>query len=311
MKRWRNISQRSTCSTLRCPDVCVTLQTDKPDFMPCQHPRIGRAVWLMASLAALESHGRVLERKRSPLVGMAAKAARLVGCECLQQTRVRCPVRIVAIDAGHRALREAVRMRLSKLAPGACMACRALLVYLTRLARDHSIRAITVDGMACCAIHLTSRMAPENAAGVHILIKVASQACDICLDTAKALRIHDILGRCGFGVLASRSVTGLARLPLPPTPGTDLYRMMRVLFKCFEDIFVTRLARFRTHVRRRSLRRGFQFLRSRQNGERQENRRRKQARNRRAINTEHGLWEPRTQTSCYGIRCSFRPKDSF
>ena len=84
MKGWRNTTEHLRRGSTRRTHshIGVTLQTYKTNFMPGQHPRIRRSMRLVACSAPFQSHGRVLERKGSALIGVALQAAGLIPGEC-------------------------------------------------------------------------------------------------------------------------------------------------------------------------------------------------------------------------------------
>ncbi len=94
-----------------------------------QHPRIGRAVRLVAGRAAFQPHRSMFESERPALVAVAFEAARFVGVHGLQhEVRLRAAVRIVAIHAGHGALRQPVLVGPLEAGPDIVVARGAQLV---------------------------------------------------------------------------------------------------------------------------------------------------------------------------------------
>ena len=89
---------------------------------PGEHAGIGRAVRLMASHAAFDFHRRVLIHEWPSHIAMALQAARLIGGHRLQRARFKRPVRIVAVDAGHRALGKPVSIGLLEARPNILVA---------------------------------------------------------------------------------------------------------------------------------------------------------------------------------------------
>ena len=119
-----------------------------------QHPRVGRAVRLMAGAAAFQpSPERARRRKGPALVAVALEAARLVGIARLDHLRQEAAVRIVAIHAGHGAFRQAVLVGALKAGPDVGVASGALRVDFRRLARHQAVRSVLVNRVA--AVQLT------------------------------------------------------------------------------------------------------------------------------------------------------------
>lgn len=116
-------------------NVRVTFQTDVAHFCTIEHPRIGRTVILMTGTTTFHPDWSVFKGKRPSLVGVTLKAARLgvCGAGCgVQPKRPRCAVRIMAVHARHRALRDRMGMRSLKGSPGTGMATGAKLADFAR-----------------------------------------------------------------------------------------------------------------------------------------------------------------------------------
>ena len=92
----------------------------------------------MARRAAFKAHRRVLESERPALVAVAVEASRLVRGEDLRHRRPDAAVRIVAIDAAHRAFRQLVVIGPLELRPHVEVAARAQLVDRGRALRTTS-----------------------------------------------------------------------------------------------------------------------------------------------------------------------------
>ena len=105
--------------------VGMALQAYVAHLRARQHPRIGRAVRLVAGAAAFQPHRSMLEDKRPALVAMALHAARFVSEGCFHAVRAERAVRIVAVHARHGAFRQAMLVGtvegrpLRKMASGA------------------------------------------------------------------------------------------------------------------------------------------------------------------------------------------------
>ena len=155
--------------------IGVAFQTDLADVLSGEHPRINGAVRLMTGRAAFEANRRVFEREGSPDFRMALEATGFVARSVLHVARAKATVRIVAIEAGHGVLNEAVGVGLLELRPRRQMAASAELVDLGRLSGDQMLRTVVrVDRMAGRAGNLILGVATHNAAGLCGLVEVAS-----------------------------------------------------------------------------------------------------------------------------------------
>ena len=166
VKRWRHAAEHLPCtgSNIRSY-VGVTLQAHKSNFMPGEHPRIRRSVRLVATAAAFQTHGRVLECEGPSLVGVTAQTAGLVCGKSSHLLRTKTSMRIVAVDARHCALRQSVSVRSLKLRPCTQVAAGALRVDLRRLVRPKRASG-AMNGVAAAAGDLSFGMPALNAAGV-------------------------------------------------------------------------------------------------------------------------------------------------
>lgn len=118
MKRRRDSTKRSsTGRDTGRTDVSVAFQAHEAFFVPDEHARIRRAMRLMAGAASIHLHRSVLEGERSPLITVALEAAGFIGIYSSNRLRKKASVGIVAIDARHRAFRQAVLERLLELSP--------------------------------------------------------------------------------------------------------------------------------------------------------------------------------------------------
>lgn len=131
---------------------------------------------LVATAAALESHRSVFKGERPALVAVAAEAIGLIGSEHRLHRRPHAAVRIVAIDAAHRAFRQSMVLRLLELRPDILVTSGALRIDLARLADYQAIRPVGVNLVAGHAGNRTVGMAALQAARVRRLIEMAGQA---------------------------------------------------------------------------------------------------------------------------------------
>ena len=224
----------------------MALQAYLLDLRTVQLARIGGAVRRVACLTSLEPHRPMLEGEWTAFIAMAVEASRLIRAERLRHRRLHAAMRIVAIDAAHRAFRHLVMKRLLELRGDGQMATLALSIDRFGLAHHQ----LLMDLMAIGASHHVLGMAALQTAGVRRLVQMAGEAEFIGPSGGKLSRIPDVRGRGGLGVFRPRSVTGLAG---PPFPALLLIsaidQMMRSFCECLGGIFMTHAACFRSHVR--------------------------------------------------------------
>jgi hypothetical protein len=108
----------------------------------------------MARRTSLEPHWRVLKGERSTFIAMARETAGFVCCKGLGHSGPYAAVRIVAIDARHRAFRHTVVIWLLKLCHDIDVAFAALLVDCGELPCHQSEWAVGVNLVAYRALHL-------------------------------------------------------------------------------------------------------------------------------------------------------------
>ena len=231
--------------------IRVALQADQAHFRTRQHPWIGRAMRLMAGHTAFETHRPVLERERSALVAMAVQASRLVRGEGLRHRGADTAVRIVAVDATHRAFRQLMMIGLLKLRPDIDMAARALFVDCGRLAEHEPVGPIRVHFVAGRAGDLILRVTALQAPDVGRLIQVAGETDLVGGRRREFRRIANGRGRRRFGMLLRGAMAGLAGTPLPATFRAGLDCVVGAFREGVVDILVADLADFRADVTRR------------------------------------------------------------
>jgi hypothetical protein len=157
-------------------EVGVTLQTDLANILPGEHPGVGGAMRFMTGSATLKANGGVLEGEGAADLRVALEASRFVGgCE-LHHARTEASVRVVAIDARHGVLHQAVGERLLKGRPDGQMASGAELIDVGRLARDESEGPVGVNLVAGGASNLILGVATRDAAHLGGLVQMASEA---------------------------------------------------------------------------------------------------------------------------------------
>ena len=228
--------------------IRVALQTVEAHLMPVQHAGIGAAVRFVAGIAALELHGRVLERERTAFIAMTFEAARLIRREGLGHGRPQGAVGIVAIHAGHLVLRNLVAEGFGELRLDALMATGAERVHLRSGARHQARRAIRMDGVAGDAAHGVFHVAALDPLGMFGRIEMAAQADLVGLFRHQLLRIAD-LGRVRRpGMFRASAMAGLATMFFPAAPLIGLDKGVGALLVVVPDIFVTGLAGLGAHV---------------------------------------------------------------
>ena len=143
--------------------IGVAFHADEPNLRPGEHARIGGTVRLMARRTALQSHGSMFENEGASLIAMTLEAARLVGIHRLNGFRQEGSMRIVAVHAGHGALRQLMGIRFLKAGPDIGVAFGALRIDLGGLARDQAIGSVLVNRVASGTAHLVFGMTAINA----------------------------------------------------------------------------------------------------------------------------------------------------
>lgn len=219
----------------------MTLQALKADLVPGEHARVGGAMRLMAGAATLKTYRSVLKSERTPLVSVALEAAGLVRTEGLDGSRSEGTVRIVAVHAVHCAGTKLVGKGALELSPGGDVAAGALF----QLGAGFTL---PVDRMARCTADLALSMSSLHASDVGWLVEMASQAGFIGSRGVHLCGLLDVLGCGRFGVLGTGAMTGFTSLALPSPVFLFFNDVVRILLECFEDVFVARLAGFRTRV---------------------------------------------------------------
>jgi hypothetical protein len=226
VERWGHNSQ-SGVRFRRHRQVGVAFKTHQPYYLPGQHTWIGRAMRLVASATTLKPHGRVLERKWTALVAVAVEASRFIGTERLHHCRLDTAMRIVAIDAGHGALRQFMMIRQLKLRPDIHMAAGALFIDGGRLA-DHKVMAsVRVNLVARCAGNLVLHVTALEAPHLRWLVQVTTEADLVSRGSVEFAGIPYVLDREGLGVFLSRAVARLAGPSIESVPLIAFDSMVR------------------------------------------------------------------------------------
>src|ERR1700682_4040138 len=121
----------------------------------------------------------MLEGERTAFIPVTVETSRFVRGEYLRHCRANAPVRIMAIDAGHRAFRQLVVVRPLELRPDIDVTARALLVNRGSFASHKAQRPVGMNLVTRGAGHLILDMAALQSANVRRLVQVARQAAAV------------------------------------------------------------------------------------------------------------------------------------
>ena len=234
MKSGRHHTHHRRGDSLR-GQVGMALQTDLACFGPRQHTRVGGAVRLVTSGAAIETDRTMFKRKGTAFVAVAPHAARLIGRERLAHRGARGTVRIVAIHARHGVFRHLMAKRFGKLSLHRNVARFALSVHRGRLACHQSGAARLVNFVTTGARDRIFRVDTLNASGLSGLIEMASEA-----SLVGGPRYIGNAGR--FRMFGTATVTGFAGVLFPVFTLAGFDDAVRTLQQSFGDVFVTGLA---------------------------------------------------------------------
>ena len=215
---------------------------DEPYLGAGERHGVCRAVYLVTGLAALSFHRSVLKNKRSALIAMALVTAWLVGVGRLHRTLQQRPVRVMAIDARHRAFRQLVAERPLEVSPYLGMAAGALCIDFAWLARDQTVRTLFMNRVTAYTTDLVLGVAAVDATDVSRLIKVTLEAGAVGFGRLELGWIANIRRRHGLGVLAPWSVAGFAGLLGKSAFLVGFHQLVRILLKRIEDVLMTTLA---------------------------------------------------------------------
>ena len=193
-------SQRCTggCGCALRRQIRMTLQADEANFLPHQHPRVGRSVRFMATIAAFKSYRGMFKRERAAFVGVATEAAWFVRGKRLRHGGPETAVGVVAIHARHGALGQPVFVGTLELRPRAGMARRALLINGGGLPGHQAERALGVDLVAGGAGDLILCVTALNSSRVRGLVQMALQASAVRRGRCQFRRVLDLCRRVCF-----------------------------------------------------------------------------------------------------------------
>jgi len=228
--------------------IGVTLETDQANFLARQHPRIRRAVRLVAAPATFKTDYRMLERERTAFIPMTVETSWFICGEYLGHCRPHGAVRIVAIDAGHRTLRQLVVVGPLELCPDIDVTARALLVDRRSLASYQAERPVGMDFVTCGAGHLILDMAALQAANVRRLVEMACETASVDFRWRELGRIANVGGAGAFRVLAARTVARFTPTRFPTVLFVFLDGKMRALLERLVYVFMAHLTGFGTYV---------------------------------------------------------------
>src|SRR5262249_31183919 len=139
-------------------------------------PRIRRPVRHMARGASFQPHRSVLEREWPGFIAVTIDARHLVRSSRLYGAWQHRSVRVVAIDAAHRAFRQSMLVRLLEARPNIGMARRTLLINLDRFSCDQSVWPVLVNRMTRCATHLVFCMTAVESSDMSALVQMTGEA---------------------------------------------------------------------------------------------------------------------------------------
>jgi len=184
-------------------------------------------------------------------IAMAFEAARLISGKGLDGMRQEAAMRIMAIHAGHGALRQAVAIWPLELRPGGGVAACALLIDGRGLTSDEPVGTVAMDGMTRRAGYVVLGMAALQPADLRGLIEVALQADPTGGGGRQIDRVEDVLLVRGLGVFAAGAMAGLARLGFPATARLGVHNPVGTFLQSVIDVFVTGLASLGPDIRGR------------------------------------------------------------
>ena len=203
---------------------------------------------LMAASAPFESHDCVFEREGPALIAMALEAAGVITRESFGQRRAPASMRIVAIHATHRPLRQFVVIGFLELRPDVHMTRRAQFVDRGGLPGHKTCWSVGVNFVACNAGDFILHMAALNPGCVLRAARVAGEASPVSQRSRDFCRVPDVAGRYRTRVRSTRTVARFACPALPGGARTLLDRGVRALQEGVINVLMAGLASFRTHV---------------------------------------------------------------
>lgn len=161
----------------------VALQAHREYDRPAQQPRVGGSMRHVTRLAPVDADGGMLEHERTPLLGMAFETGLFIPERLLYHTRpgrhspcrMKGPVRIVAVGAGHESFVYAVLEGKRELRSYIGVTSVAELSLWLGKQPDRRLRV--VNGMAARTRHSVQGVfRSANVRAAHLLA-VTSQTC--------------------------------------------------------------------------------------------------------------------------------------
>lgn len=228
--------------------IGVTLEADQAHFLARQHPRIRRAVRLVAAAATFKTDYRMLEGERTAFIPMTVETSWFIGGEYPGHCRPHGAVRIVAIDAGHGALGQLVVVGPLELCPDIDVTARALLVDRRSFASHQAERSIGMDFVTRGAGYLILDMAALQAANVRRLVEMACETASVDFRWRELGGIANVGGAGAFRMLAARTVARFTPTRFPTALFVFLDGNVRVLLERLVDVFMAYLTGFGTYV---------------------------------------------------------------
>jgi len=229
--------------------IRMALQADEAHLGAREHPRVGRAMRLMAAPASLEFHRRMFEDEGPRLVGMAAKANLILRCGRAKLACQKTAMRVMTVAAGHQTFIDAMVDGFGKL---------GLNLKMTAVAEHrlgHGQKSAFHLGMVC-------RMA-VNAAYVVLQVLGAQEVRMLFSEfmAAQAALAGFLAGECleanylgdistRLGMRFSRSVTSLTALILHATV-IEHCLPVRPVVVSLRDVVVAGSAGVSTGIQRR------------------------------------------------------------
>jgi len=198
----------------------------------------------MTAPAPFKAHRGVLECKGAALVAMAIEATRLIGGKYLSHGRPEAAMRVMAVDAGHRALGQFVMVGPLKLRPNIGVTTLAQLVNRCRYADDQFPRPIPMNFVAGGTRDRIFGVTALEASYLCWLIQVTRQANSIGRCGGELCRVPDIGSIGGFVVFLACAMAGFATPALRLVPAFFFNRVVGIVREAVVHILVANPACF-------------------------------------------------------------------
>src|SRR5262249_33578372 len=168
----------------------MTLQTEKTLLMPNQHLRICGSMRLMTTHAALQPHGWMLKGERTPFVGMALDARRLITEGSFHLPRLQPSVGLVAVNATDRSFIKLMPIGLRERALNLLVTIETEQVGLVRQQMQRYLGC--VNAMAIRTSNLIPSVQAVSPARMGLRPRVACKASPIHFFDGHALKGKDL-----------------------------------------------------------------------------------------------------------------------